>query len=223
MNRLIFISILLLLTLSACSGGPGVETPQNTLTPLVIPQVPQTGGEDAVATENALATATLPSDDAAPSPTAAVSTDLPATVAPTEAQQAAASTATFPASCPPTRADMLGPYYTQGAPTRAVVGEGYVLEGVVRSAQGCAPIPNAVIEVWQAGADGEYRDEYRATLASDENGFYRFQGPFPAPYAGRPSHIHLRISAPGYQTLVTQHYPQEGITTASFDLILQPE
>jgi protocatechuate 3,4-dioxygenase beta subunit len=74
-----------------------------------------------------------------------------------------------------------------------------------------------------AGPDGEYRDEYRATLSSDANGYYRFQSHFPPPYSGRPAHIHLRISAPGYRTLVTQHYPQEGITTAAFDLNLQPE
>lgn len=221
MVRWILLALVLLLT--ACTGGSSAETPQSTVTPLVVPQVPETGGEDAVATENAQATATLPETNDAASPTAAAATDLPATVEPTDAPQAAASTATFPASCAPTQPDMLGPYFTPGAPTRAVVGEGYVLEGIVRVSDGCAPIPNAVIEVWQAGSDGEYRDEYRATLTSDANGYYRFQGPFPAPYAGRPSHIHLRITAPGYRELVTQHYPQNGATSAAFDLILQPE
>ena len=216
MKRWIWIALIALVSLSACTGGSGVETPQATVTPLLIPEIPETGGEDAVATENALSTATLPS-------TAAPATDLPATVAPTEAPQAAAATATFPAACAPTQPDMLGPYFTPGAPTRAVVGEGYVLEGVVRTADGCAPVANAVIEVWQAGADGEYRDEYRATLTSDADGYYRFQGPFPAPYAGRPSHIHLRITAPGFRELVTQHYPQNSATSAVFDLILQPE
>lgn len=223
MKRWILIALIALVGLSACAGGSGAETPQATMTALVVPEIPETGGEDAVATENAQATATLPATGDAAVPTAAAATDLPATVEATDAPQAAASTATFPASCPPTQADQLGPFYTPGAPTRAVVGEGYVLEGFVRSSSGCAPIPNAVIEVWQAGPDGEYRDEYRATLMSDGNGFYRFQGPFPPPYSGRPSHIHLRITAPGYRELVTQHYPQQGTTTAAFDLILQPE
>lgn len=210
MNRWILIALLILLMLSACTGGSGAETP------LVIPEVPQTGGEDSVATENAQATATLPSESAMPS----------ATAAPTEAQQPAAAvdaTSTFPASCPPTQEDMLGPFYTPGAPTRAVFGEGYMLEGIVRSSNGCVPIPGAIVEVWMAGPDGEYRDEYRATLSSDTNGYYRFEGPFPPPYSGRPSHIHLRITAPGYRALVTQHYPQNGIPSASFDLVLQPE
>jgi protocatechuate 3,4-dioxygenase beta subunit len=73
-----------------------------------------------------------------------------------------------------------------------------------------------------AGPDGEYRDEYRATFFADENGAYSFQSHFPPPYAGRPSHHHLLVTVPGYQTLVTQHYPQEGKNQATFDLILIP-
>ena len=40
---------------------------------------------------------------------------------------------------------------------------------------------------------------------------------------GRPSHIHIRVSAEGYRTLVTQHYPQKGIAEGHFDLVLIPE
>lgn len=124
--------------------------------------------------------------------------------------------------CSPTQPDALGPFYTPGAPQRTSVGQGYILSGVVRSSMGCQPIANAQIEVWMAGPDGEYRDEYRATFFSDENGAYSFESHFPPPYSGRPSHHHLLVSVPGYQTLVTQHYPQEGETQATFDLVLLP-
>jgi protocatechuate 3,4-dioxygenase beta subunit len=71
-----------------------------------------------------------------------------------------------------------------------------------------------------AGPDGEYTDDYRATQLVGADGAYRFESHFPPPYSGRPPHIHLRVSAEGYQTLVTQHYPKEGETSASFDLVL---
>jgi len=127
-----------------------------------------------------------------------------------------------PVTCTPTQPDMLGPFYTPGAPVRDAVGSGYVLSGVVRSADGCSPIPDAQIEFWMAGPDGEYTDAYRATVLTGADGRYRFESHAPPPYSGRPSHHHLRVSAPGFQPLVTQHYPAQGQTEATFDLVLLP-
>jgi len=126
-------------------------------------------------------------------------------------------------ACQPTEADMLGPFYVPGAPERDKVGEGYVLSGVVKSSVDCTPISGAQVEFWLAGSDGIYDDDFRATLFADENGEYRFESHFPPPYAGRPSHIHIKVSAEGYETLVTQQYPSEGDTGATFDLVLAPE
>jgi protocatechuate 3,4-dioxygenase beta subunit len=123
-------------------------------------------------------------------------------------------------TCQPTPPDAEGPFYKAGAPLRYQVGKGYVLQGVVRSAAGCTPIAGAQIEFWMAGPDGQYTDDYRATLIVGEDGDYRFESNFPPPYSGRPPHIHLRVSAEGYETLITQHYPKEGETSASFDLVL---
>ncbi len=127
-----------------------------------------------------------------------------------------------PESCAPTPPDALGPFYEPGAPVRDRVGEGHVLRGVVRSSRDCSPIPGAQIEFWLAGPDGQYADAYRATVFSGPDGAYRFASHFPPSYGGRPPHIHIRITAPGYQTLVTQYYPQPGQTEGIFDLVLIP-
>jgi protocatechuate 3,4-dioxygenase beta subunit len=129
----------------------------------------------------------------------------------------------FPATCRPTEPDMLGPFYKPDAPVRSSVGKGYVLSGIVRSAKECISLSGAKIELWLAGPDGEYADGYRATVFSDKTGAYRFESHFPPPYYGRPSHIHIKVSASGFKTLVTQHYPVRGQTQGAFDLVLVPE
>jgi len=125
-------------------------------------------------------------------------------------------------TCTPTEPDMLGPFYKPGAPVRSSVGKGYVLSGVVKSSAGCAPIKGAQIEFWLAGPDGKYSDDHRATILSDEKGSYWFESNVPGPYFGRPPHIHVKVSAKGFNTLITQHYPEKGKTSASFDLVVLP-
>lgn len=127
-----------------------------------------------------------------------------------------------PVKCEPTREDQLGPFYEPNAPLRTSVGEGYVLNGTVRSAADCSATAGARIEFWLAGPGGRYDDDHRATVLADESGAYRFESNFPPGYSGRPPHIHIRVSAPGYRTLVTQHYPEKGRTEGSFELVLTP-
>lgn len=133
----------------------------------------------------------------------------------------AAATGGSKEKCEPTAPGPLGPFYKPHAPERASVGQGYVLSGVVKSAT-CRPISGAQLEFWLAGPDGNYDDAHRATVFSDDSGGYRFESNFPPKYSFRPPHIHMRISAPGYKTLVTQHYPQEGQSQGTFDLVLEP-
>jgi protocatechuate 3,4-dioxygenase beta subunit len=125
-------------------------------------------------------------------------------------------------SCTPTEPDMLGPFYKPDAPKRSSVGSGYVLKGIVRSSVDCSPIAGEVIEFWLAGPNGKYDDAHRATIIADASGSYRFESNVPTPYTGRPPHIHLRVSAAGFKTLVAQHYPEEGKTEAVFDVVLVP-
>jgi protocatechuate 3,4-dioxygenase beta subunit len=125
-----------------------------------------------------------------------------------------------PANCKPTQPDMLGPFYEPGAPVRTRVGSGYVLSGTVLAAAECKPIPNARIEFWLANPRGDYDDVHRATVFADQRGEYRFQSNVPVSYGGRPPHIHVRVTASGYEVLVTQHYPERGQRKANFDLVL---
>jgi len=125
-------------------------------------------------------------------------------------------------TCAPTRADMLGPFYKPGAPVRSSVGKGYILSGVVRSSVDCTPLKGARTEFWLAGPNGEYDDDHRATVFSDNEGRYKFESNYPRPYSGRPPHIHIRTSSEGFQTLTTQHYPQKGKSSDVFDLVLVP-
>ncbi len=125
-------------------------------------------------------------------------------------------------TCQPTPADGLGPFYEPNAPVRSSVGKGYILTGVVKSAEDCSPIAGARIEFWLTGPNGKYDDDHRATVLSDESGTYRFESNFPPAYFGRPSHIHIRVSAGGYRTLVTQHYPVKGREEGAFNLVIIP-
>ena len=125
-------------------------------------------------------------------------------------------------NCQPTAEDFLGPFYKPEAPVRSRVGKGYILMGRVLSSAHCAPIPHVRIELWLAGPEGTYDDDHRATILTDDTGEYKFESNFPPGYYGRPPHIHLRISAEGFKTLVTQHYPADGQTSGEFNIVLAP-
>jgi catechol 1,2-dioxygenase len=142
---------------------------------------------------------------------------------PTKTAQSQAAAAGDPANCKPTQPDMLGPFYEPDAPVRSSVGSGYVLSGTVLGAEVCKPIPNSRIEFWLANPRGDYDDAHRATLFAGERGRYRLESNVPVSYGGRPPHIHVRVRAPGYEELVTQHYPEHGQRKANFDLVLVEE
>jgi protocatechuate 3,4-dioxygenase beta subunit len=142
---------------------------------------------------------------------------------PTNTAESHAAAGGGPANCKPTQPDMLGPFYEPGAPVRTRVGSGYVLSGRVLAAEECKPIPSTHIEFWLANPRGEYDDAHRATVFAGQRGEYRFQSNVPVSYGGRPPHIHVRVRAPGYEELVTQHYPERGQRKANFDLVLLAE
>jgi protocatechuate 3,4-dioxygenase beta subunit len=125
------------------------------------------------------------------------------------------------AACRPTQPDQLGPFYVPDQPFQddlcpSATGERLTISGRVLGMPDCRPLPGALVEVWQTDAKGEYTlvtgakpDPgclLRARLKSDGEGRYSFRTITPGVYPGRPAHIHYRVSAPGYRTLVTQLY-----------------
>jgi len=123
-------------------------------------------------------------------------------------------------ACRPTPPDALGPFYEPGAPVRSKVGTGYVLSGRVLAARTCGAIPRARIEFWLVNAQGVYDDAHRGTITAGRGGGYRFESNKPPGYESRPPHIHIRVTARGFRTLVTQHYPRASRSSAVFNLVL---
>jgi protocatechuate 3,4-dioxygenase beta subunit len=106
------------------------------------------------------------------------------------------------------------------------LGERIIVTGRVLDDWG-KPVPNALIEIWQANAAGRYMhkvDQHPAPLdpnfygagrmLTDENGEYRFTTIRPGAYpwgnhynAWRPAHIHFSVCGINFlQRLVTQMY-----------------
>lgn len=126
-------------------------------------------------------------------------------------------------TCIPTRPDAEGPFYKPNAPERASTGRGLVVSGTVRSASGCGPLAGARIEWWSVNPRGSYDDDHRATQRADGDGHFRYETDFPVRYYGRPPHLHVRLTAPGHRTLITQLYPTPGQTSLAADFVLVRE
>jgi hypothetical protein len=80
-------------------------------------------------------------------------------------------------------------------------------------------LENALVEIWQCDENEHYdnvSDDYlfRGGLITGKDGKYNFQTIVPVPYlinpnvpdSWRPAHIHMRVSAPDQQDLITQIY-----------------
>jgi protocatechuate 3,4-dioxygenase beta subunit len=124
----------------------------------------------------------------------------------------------------PTTTDILGPFYRPGAPMRSNLvtagskGTPMELVGTIFQTDGQTPQADVLIEAWQCDENQHYdntSDEYfyRGATKTGKDGKYAFQTIIPVPYeAGpgswRPAHIHLRVSSPTHQDLITQIYFQ---------------
>jgi hydroxyquinol 1,2-dioxygenase len=139
-----------------------------------------------------------------------------------------------------TEATVFGPFFVEGSPdvdlggdiSGGAPGEPCWVEGRVTDTAG-SPIAGALVEVWEADADGRYDVQYdddrvaaRGHLRTDADGRYRFWAvtptPYPIPDDGpvgrllratgrspmRASHLHFMVVADGYRTLVTHVFPR---------------
>jgi protocatechuate 3,4-dioxygenase beta subunit len=91
-------------------------------------------------------------------------------------------------------------------------GVAFSVSGQVLSA-GCAPIPNARLDFWQADDGGVYDNQgftLRGHQFSDLDGRYQLDTIVPGRYMNgdsfRPAHIHVKVSAPGFALVTTQLY-----------------
>ena len=95
-------------------------------------------------------------------------------------------------------------------------GEPLELEGQLVDVEG-EPIAGALVELWQTDAQGIYlhgddpraaaRDPYFQSYGqseSDADGRWQFRTITPAPYEGRPRHLHLKVTRAGTDLLTTQ-------------------
>lgn len=125
--------------------------------------------------------------------------------------------------CNPTTLDYYGqgPFYTAGAPLMvdnqlALIdepGTRLTISGLVQTLDCTAPIADTKFDVWHANNNGAYDNtgyNLRGVTYSNAEGFYVFETILPGKYlngaAYRPSHIHFKITPPGFPTVITQLY-----------------
>jgi protocatechuate 3,4-dioxygenase beta subunit len=219
--RIITVLPLLLLVLAACDSPSG-----GAATPIAPAVAPTTAASLPPAATAAAATA-APTDTPAATvatteaPAEAAATEAPAevaTVAPAEAattrtpQSAAAPAATCSSPATLTPALTEGPYFKAGSPERTsllepgMAGTKLVLTGYVLTAD-CKPVAHALIEFWQADANGQYDNSgytLRGHQYTDDSGRYQLETVVPGEYPGRTEHIHVKVQAPNGPVLTTQ-------------------
>jgi hydroxyquinol 1,2-dioxygenase len=135
---------------------------------------------------------------------------------------------------------VVGPFHIDGSPefengadlSEGVEGEKLYVTGVVRGMDG-KPIPDAVLDVWQADADGVYEaqlngaeDYLRGVFRTDKDGRFGLWTIAPKGYSipmdgpvgeliaqtdishYRPAHFHAIVAAKGYQPVITHLFRQ---------------
>ena len=107
-----------------------------------------------------------------------------------------------------------GPFFKPSSPERAeliergMAGQPIELVGFVLT-RGCKPVPNALVDLWQADADGDYDNSgfrLRGHVRADAEGRYRFRTIVPGAYEGRTRHFHIKVAPPTGRLLTTQLY-----------------
>lgn len=119
--------------------------------------------------------------------------------------------------------DLLTNYATEGG---SPIGERIIVHGRVLD-ENARPVPNTLVEIWQANAGGRYRhkkDSYLAPIdpnfggcgrtITDDQGYYYFRTVKPGAYPWRnwvndwrPAHIHISVFGEAFaQRLITQLY-----------------
>ena len=167
----------------------------------------------------ACSSAAAPTATSPPSLRATPSVTAPAASPPATVQ--AASACHPPAA--PTAAETEGPYFKAGSPQRSSLleagmpGTKLVLSGQVLATD-CTPIAGAVLEFWQADAQGAYDNagyRLRGHQVADAQGRYQLTTIVPGLYPGRTRHIHFKAIPPTGRPLTSQlYFPNEPQNTS---------
>jgi protocatechuate 3,4-dioxygenase beta subunit len=132
------------------------------------------------------------------------------------------------AHCRRTAEETAGPFYFEVDRVRSDIREGHdgapLRLGVrVRDlAQGCDPIPNAVVDVWHCDATGSYSEPgetyLRGLQVTNSDGIAEFTTIYPGWYPGRTVHIHAKVHLDKRTVLTTQFYFDDDFTDRVFSL-----
>lgn len=137
--------------------------------------------------------------------------------------------------CPLNPEQEEGPFYVDEGLLRSDVLDGQtgvplLLSIKVLRAVKCEPVANAAVEIWSANSLGKYSDKaqegtvgqryLRGVQISDAAGIVKFKTIYPAWYAGRTCHIHLKVRTGG--TASGSSYSSAGSTEAHVGQIFFP-
>jgi protocatechuate 3,4-dioxygenase, alpha subunit len=118
-----------------------------------------------------------------------------------------------------TPSQTVGPYFSLGLLDRAadeVVPGGLRISGRVLDGAG-EPVPDAVVEIWQADEDGRYRPDFGwGRSGCDEEGRYSFVTRKPGPVDGQAPHLTVMVFARGLlkPVLTRMYFPDEQAANA---------
>lgn len=142
-------------------------------------------------------------------------------------------------SCALTPEQTEGPYYFDADAVRSDIREGR--PGVrlrlairVQALPACTPVGNAVVDIWHCDAAGSYsgfesasrggpgggrtdqKTYLRGAQVTNAQGIVEFVTIYPGWYRGRTVHIHLKVHLNATQTLTTQLYFDENVTSSVY-------
>ena len=144
-------------------------------------------------------------------------------------------------ACRPTVQNIIGPFYRFGAPFETRIagpdeaGDRVIIAGTVYSSDCRTPIPNALIEVWQANKDGLYDADkagnfterhafrLRGMMLSDQQGRYEFETIMPGRYPVPPGLPELeKYAGMTRPAMFTSGYPSRCISRSLRSVISKP-
>jgi protocatechuate 3,4-dioxygenase, alpha subunit len=122
-------------------------------------------------------------------------------------------------SIEPTPSQTVGPYFSLGLLDRAaneLVPGGLRIGGRVFDGAG-DPVPDALVEIWQADEEGRYRPDFGwGRSGCDGEGRFSFVTPKPGSVDGQAPHLTVLVFARGLlkPVLTRMYFPDEGAANA---------